>query len=49
MLPDGSYARKKTPSGKRPVNAQESWIPKRRSADGHEIPEAVTLKHRPDD
>jgi polyphosphate kinase len=49
MLPDGSYTRRKTPSGKRPVNAQESWIPKRRSADGHEIPEALALKHRPDD
>jgi len=49
MLPDGGYTLKKSPRGKRPVNAQDSWIPKRRSADGHEIAEALALKHRPDD
>jgi len=49
MLADGTYERRKPSSAKRPVNAQESWIPKRRSADGHEIPEALALKHRPDD
>ncbi|HTW66845.1 MAG TPA: polyphosphate kinase 1 [Bryobacteraceae bacterium] len=32
MRSDGAYVRKKTPNGKRPVNSQESWIPKRRSA-----------------
>jgi polyphosphate kinase len=49
MLADGTYAPRKTPSGKRPVNSQESWIPKRRSADGHDGAEALALKHRPDD
>ena len=47
MLPDGSYERRKAPKGKRPVNSQESWIPKRRSAEGHDEAEALAL--RPDD
>ncbi len=49
MHADGTYERRKTPSGKRPVNSQESWIPKRRSVDGHDSPESLALKHRPDD
>ena len=49
MLSDGTYTRRKAPSGKRTVNAQDSWIPKRRSADGHEAAETLALKQRPDD
>ena len=49
MLSDGAYVRKKAHNGKRPVNCQESWIPKRRSAEGHDSAETLALKHRPDD
>jgi polyphosphate kinase len=49
MLPDGTYVPKKAPNGKRPVNCQDSWIPKRRSAEGHNSAETLALKHRPDD
>jgi polyphosphate kinase len=47
MLPDGAYSRRKAPKGKRLANSQESWIPKRRSAEGHDGAEALAL--RPDD
>ena len=49
MLSDGSYVRKKPANGKAAVNCQESWIPKRRSAEPHESAETAALKHRPDD
>jgi polyphosphate kinase len=49
MLSDGSYARKKPANGRRAVNCQESWIPKRRSAETHDSAETLALKHGPDD
>ena len=49
MLSDGAYVRKKAAHGKPPVNCQESWLPKRRSAELHESAETMALKHRPDD
>jgi polyphosphate kinase len=49
MLSDGSYVRKKPANGKPAFNCQESWIPKRRSAESHDGSETHALKHRPDD
>ena len=49
MLPDGAFVRKKPANGKPPFNCQESWIPKRRSAESHDSAETLALKHRPDD
>jgi polyphosphate kinase len=49
MLSDGTYVRKKPAGGKPAFNCQESWIPKRRSAEAHDTPETVALKHQPDD
>jgi hypothetical protein len=49
MLSDGTYTPRKPAGGKRPVNSQESWIPKRRSTEGQESAEKLALKHRPDD
>ena len=34
MLPDGTYVRRQPSHGKAPVNAQESLLPKKKSADG---------------
>jgi polyphosphate kinase len=49
MLSDGAYVRKKPANGKPAFNCQESWIPKKRSAESHDSAETLTLKHRPDD
>jgi hypothetical protein len=49
MLSDGTYIRKKPAGGKPAFNCQESWIPKRRSAEAHESAETLALKHQPDD
>jgi polyphosphate kinase len=49
MLSDGTYARKKAAGGKPAFNCQDSWIPKRRSAEAHESAETLALKHQPDD
>jgi len=49
MLSDGSYVRKKPANGKPAVNCQESWIPKRRSAEPHDGAETLALKHGADD
>lgn len=49
MLSDGTYVRKNVPEGQAPVNCQESWIPKRRSADGFLTGQAAAPKQRPDD
>jgi len=49
MLSDGSYVRKKPANGKPAVNCQESWIPKRRSAEPHDSAETLALKHGADD
>ncbi len=48
MLSDGAFVLRKSPNGKG-FNCQESWIPKRRSAELHESAEALAIKHRPDD
>jgi polyphosphate kinase len=48
MLPDGAFVRRKSANGKS-FNCQESWIPKRRSAEPHDSAEAATSKSRPDD
>jgi polyphosphate kinase len=49
MLSDGAYVRKKSANGKRAVNCQDNWIPKRRAVETHESLETLALKHRPDD
>jgi polyphosphate kinase len=41
MRSDGTYVRKKAANGKRPVNSQETWIPKRRSAENRELERPV--------
>jgi polyphosphate kinase len=49
MLSDGTYERRKPANGEPALNCQESWIPKRRSADSYESAETFALKQRPDD
>ncbi|HEX5227796.1 MAG TPA: polyphosphate kinase 1 [Bryobacteraceae bacterium] len=49
MLSDGGYVRKKSANAKPAFNCQESWIPRKRSAEPHDGAEALALKHRPDD
>jgi polyphosphate kinase len=49
MLSDGTYVRKKPANGKPVINCQDSWIPKRRSAEPRESAETLALKHRSDD
>jgi hypothetical protein len=49
MLSDGTYVGRKSPNGKPGLNCQDSWIPKRRSAEPHESAQTLALKQRDDD